>query len=174
MPNFMRDVKPGITDAELAAAAATEEYYPDGLWKRLEKSSNPVIADALQLLSELREYALRHAASELVSEIIRKTGILSIYAAVPQGKAKIGNLLKFRDLASAKTQSQSLSLFDFIRVIDTCIDESILWTGIERILAIDELRVENNITLLRVGLEVIQSLPVDEVVGTGDATGCSS
>ena len=115
----------GITDAELAAAAATEEYYPDGLWKRLEKSSNPVIADALQLLSELREYALRHAASELVSEIIRKTGILSIYAAIPQGKAKIGNLLKFRDLASAKTQSQSLSLFDFIRVIDTCIDESI-------------------------------------------------
>ncbi|HJJ46770.1 MAG TPA: UvrD-helicase domain-containing protein [Methanocorpusculum sp.] len=115
----------GITDGDLAVAASTNKNDPVGLWTRLKNSTNPKIAKALAIIHELRDFAPRHSVSELVSEIIRKTGILSIYAAIPQGMAKIGNLLKFSDLASAKTQSQGISLYNFIRMIDTCINESI-------------------------------------------------
>ena len=54
----------------------------------------------------------------------------------------------------------------------TCIDETILWTGIESILAINKLRMENHIALLALGLQVRKALPVYQVLGTGN--GCSS
>ena len=54
----------------------------------------------------------------------------------------------------------------------TCIDETILWTGIESILAINEFRMENHIALLALGLQVRKTLPVYQVLGTGD--GCCS
>ena len=54
----------------------------------------------------------------------------------------------------------------------TCIDETILWTGIESILAINKLRMENHIALLALGLQIRKTLPVYQVLGTGD--GCCS
>ena len=53
------------------------------------------------------------------------------------------------------------------------IDESVLRTCIKGILAVHELRVENDVALLRLRLEIRKALPVHEVLGTCDA-GCSN
>ena len=56
----------------------------------------------------------------------------------------------------------------------TSIDESILWTGIESILAIYKLWMKNHITLLALGLQVWKTLPVNQILGTSDCSSSSS
>ena len=56
----------------------------------------------------------------------------------------------------------------------TCIDESILWTGIESILAIYKLWMKNHIALLTLGLQVWKTLPVYQVLGTCNSCSSSS
>ena len=49
-------------------------------------------------------------------------------------------------------------------------NEAVLWAGVERILAVDEFRVQHAVTLLRrLRLEVRQALPVDEILCADDA-----
>ena len=57
----------------------------------------------------------------------------------------------------------------------TGVDESVLRTGVEGILAIHKLRMENDVALLTLGLEVGQTLPVDEVFcACNGGSGCCS
>ena len=56
----------------------------------------------------------------------------------------------------------------------TRVDEAVLRTGIEGIFAIDELRMEHNVTLLRLGLQVWQTIPGLQVLRAGDGSGSSS
>ena len=56
----------------------------------------------------------------------------------------------------------------------TGVDETILWTCIEGIFAIDKLGMQHNVTLLGFGTQVGQTLPVHEVLGAGDAAGGGS
>ncbi len=49
-------------------------------------------------------------------------------------------------------------------------DEAVLRTGVERVLAVDEFRMQHDVALLAgPGLQVGQALPGDEVAGAGDA-----
>ncbi len=56
----------------------------------------------------------------------------------------------------------------------TGIDKSILRTGVEGILAIDELRMQHYVALLRLRLQIGQTLPSLQVLGTCDTCGSSS
>ena len=53
----------------------------------------------------------------------------------------------------------------------TGIDETVLRPGVKRILAIDKFGVQHHVALLTLGLQVGQSLPVDQVLGTGNGRG---
>ena len=46
----------------------------------------------------------------------------------------------------------------------TCVDETVLRAGIEGVLAVHELWVKNNVTLLRLRLEVWKTLPVHQIL----------
>ena len=50
------------------------------------------------------------------------------------------------------------------------VDETILRTGVESVLAIDKLRMEHDVALLALRLEVGQTVPVDEVFRAGDSS----
>src|SRR5574344_1987233 len=50
----------------------------------------------------------------------------------------------------------------------TCINKSILRTGIESILAINKFGMENHIALLTLCFQVGQTIPVNEIFGTGN------
>ena len=53
------------------------------------------------------------------------------------------------------------------------VDEAVLRAGVEGILAVDKLRVQHHVALLRLALEVGQTLPVLEVLGACyAASGC--
>ena len=52
----------------------------------------------------------------------------------------------------------------------SCINETILWTGVERILPFYELRMQHNITLLTECRKILQTFPMNEVFGACDTS----
>ena len=56
----------------------------------------------------------------------------------------------------------------------TGIDEAILRTGVESVLAIDKLWMQHHVTLLTEGTQVLQTLPVNEVLGACNTCGSGS
>ncbi|HJJ30826.1 MAG TPA: UvrD-helicase domain-containing protein [Methanocorpusculum sp.] len=139
----------GITDAELAFAAYSTDRYPDNLWRRLnsflsagenlpnwvQKSSEDIAgfvpdcrAHLIQALSLLELFA-RTAVSDTLPHFIRliyeTTGIASVYAALPDGSDALGNLRQFLAAADRISAERGASVYEFLRIIDTCIEKKI-------------------------------------------------
>ena len=54
----------------------------------------------------------------------------------------------------------------------TSVDKAILRTGVESILSVNELRMQNNVTLLTLGFQVGQTIPCLKVLCAGDTGSC--
>lgn len=117
----------GISDELLCRCSVEKTTEP--LIRRLEMSDKPEIVSALSLLNEFRSLSHQMTLVRFVEEIIKRSGILSVYSALSSGGDKIANIEKFVDIVSAKTFGNAVSLPSFIKTIDTCIEEGISEEG---------------------------------------------
>ncbi|HJJ28106.1 MAG TPA: UvrD-helicase domain-containing protein [Methanocorpusculum sp.] len=131
----------GLTDAELTLAAHSTNPYGAGLWKRLKnfaeketdendaseltQSAKEKISRALNLLEEFNHLAKTIPLPQFLNEIVQQTGILTIYAAHPSGFDKIRDLEKFLSSAADSSASRAMSVYEFMRMTETCIEENI-------------------------------------------------
>lgn len=112
----------GIPDAALCASAFGSEK---SLLQRLETSEDAEITSALAVLRRYQKLSHETTLVRLVNEILRSSGILSVYAALPSGSDMIANLRKFVDIVSAKSAGSAVSLPVFLKTMETCIEEMI-------------------------------------------------
>ena len=140
----------GITDAELAFAAYDPASHPHDLWKRLtsfaagdklpkrikdEEKTEELLrfaADAgchLTAALSALELFFRTAVSDTLPHLIRlileTTGIISVYAALPGGTDRISNLRQFLSAADRLAAERGVSVYEFLRIIDTCVENKI-------------------------------------------------
>ncbi|MDO5844433.1 MAG: UvrD-helicase domain-containing protein [Methanocorpusculum sp.] len=112
----------GISDAALCKSAFENS---ENLIDRLEKSKDAQIKSALESLKRYRKLAHEMTLVGLVNEIIRSSGIISVYSGLPSGNDEIANLMKFIEIVSAKTSGSAVSLPSLIKTMETCINEEI-------------------------------------------------
>lgn len=88
----------GFSADELAEIRAKCKY--DTVYAALKVSDNEKAIHTLNVITELRTAARMHNLSSLLMTIFAKTRIDSIYAALPDGDAKVENLQNFSQMAS--------------------------------------------------------------------------
>ncbi|HJJ38659.1 MAG TPA: UvrD-helicase domain-containing protein [Methanocorpusculum sp.] len=140
----------GITDAELAFAAYSADKHPDNLWRRLKSfiaddklpkwvkegaenedvirfaaDTRKNLTSALSLLELFARTAVSDTLPHLIRLIYETTGILSVYAALSNGTDRISNLHQFLAVSDHISAERGVSVYEFLRIIDTCIDKNI-------------------------------------------------
>ena len=137
----------GITDAELAFAAYDENKYPQNLWRRLisfvsgrkpgrmheeddelrrfAADTKKHLTDALSALELFSRTAVSDTLPHLIRLIFETTGIISVYAALPNGTDRISNLRQFLAVSDHISAERGVSVYEFLRIIDTCVENKI-------------------------------------------------
>ncbi|HJJ27692.1 MAG TPA: UvrD-helicase domain-containing protein, partial [Methanocorpusculum sp.] len=139
----------GITDAELAFAAYDENKYPQNLWRRLESfaagrktkqvnegedtdaflrfaaDAKKHLTSALSALELFARAAVSDTLPHLIRLIFETTGIISVYAALPNGTDRISNLRQFLAVSDHISAERGVSVYEFLRIIDTCVENKI-------------------------------------------------
>ncbi|HJJ46095.1 MAG TPA: hypothetical protein O0Y17_03330, partial [Methanocorpusculum sp.] len=137
----------GITDAELAFAAYDENKYPQNLWRRLisfvsgrkpkqiheeddeilrfAADTKKHLTSALSALELFARTAVSDTLPHLIRLIFETTGIISVYAALPNGTDRISNLRQFLAVSDHISAERGVSVYEFLRIIDTCVENKI-------------------------------------------------
>jgi len=89
----------GFTADDLAVIRANNRHT--AFYHALAQSTLTKAVSFMALLTELRNTARHLTVSQLIHHIFAKTGILSIYGAMPSGDEKVRNLQSFCQLVSA-------------------------------------------------------------------------
>lgn len=139
----------GITDAELAFAAYDENKYPQNLWRRLESfaagrktkqvnegddtdaflrfaaDAKKHLTSALSALELFARAAVSDTLPHLIRLIFETTGIISVYAALPNGTDRISSLRQFLAVSDHISAERGVSVYEFLRIIDTCVENKL-------------------------------------------------
>lgn len=106
-----------FTADELAAIRAKCKY--DTIYDSLKASDNEKAVHILTLIADLRSVAKMHNLSALLMEIFARTRIDSIFAATPDGDAKVENLQSFCQMATGFESNGLEGLCRFLSYIQT-------------------------------------------------------
>ena len=117
----------GFTAEDLSRLRVLDRYAD--IYNLLCCSENEKCRSFLQMLSDLRHSARLLSVTKILSEIYAKTGILSVYSAMPDGEVKRNNLQTFFQIASDYETSGPKELGRFLEFLDASEERGLCGTA---------------------------------------------
>ena len=117
----------GFTSDDLAGFRGAQKYGT--VYDALKRSEAEKCRNFVMLLDELRQAARMNSISELLEKIFVRTGIDSVYAAMPGGEAKAANLQSFFQMVSDFEQVSRRDLSQFLEHLDMLEDKGLPVSG---------------------------------------------
>ena len=113
----------GFTAEELASMRCKNKNAE--IYTLLTSSKNQKCKDFLELLNHLRNSARFMPVTQLVGEIYKKTKLLAVYSAMPEGEIKLDNLQTFFRIVSDYENTGPKELSRFLEFLDASEDRGL-------------------------------------------------
>ena len=116
-----------LSDAELEEAlSGTFGTLHSRLSGYAEENPNSRIAEVLSNLSRWREYAKQMTPTVCLERILSESEIYSVYAGLPDGDRREGNLQKLCALLRTRCSSKAFSLYEFLSLLERSMDSAVI------------------------------------------------
>ena len=114
----------GISDAELCRAASGSGWT---LMWRLQKyaasHADTKISRAVGCLARWHAEIREEPLVPFLRRVIAESGIMTVYGGLSFGKEAAANLEKLVGIARSRSRNRPFSVYEFLSVLDTCMDE---------------------------------------------------
>jgi ATP-dependent helicase/nuclease subunit A len=114
----------GISDAELCRAASGSRM---NLICRMQdyaaSHADSKIFQAVETLARWHEEVCREPLVPFLRRVIAESGILTVYGGLSFGREAAANLEKLVGIARSRSRNRPFSVYEFISVLDTCMEE---------------------------------------------------
>ncbi|MCQ2511695.1 MAG: hypothetical protein MJ116_14655, partial [Lachnospiraceae bacterium] len=100
-------------------------HEEDDELRRFAADTKKHLTDALSALELFARTAVSDTLPHLIRLIFETTGIISVYAALPNGTDRISNLRQFLAVSDHISAERGVSVYEFLRIIDTCVENKI-------------------------------------------------
>ncbi|OPY34224.1 MAG: DNA-dependent helicase II [Methanomassiliicoccales archaeon PtaU1.Bin124] len=115
----------GLSDEDLYGIVTSAPYgHLYGKLRKRSEKGNVKLRFAAEVLDELSRKTGRVPVSELMNQLIDRTGIFGIYAGIPTGRQAMANVEMLVDMVRQREQEGFFGLRDLVKWLQLNVDES--------------------------------------------------
>jgi len=115
----------GLSDEELYGIATSAPYgHLYGKLRKCSENGNAKLKFAAEVLDELSRKNGRVPVSELINQLIDRTGVFGVYAGMPTGRQAMANVEMLVDMVRQREQEGFFGLYNLVKWLQLNVDES--------------------------------------------------